>query len=386
MKLSTTNYSGVAISDKGVYYIRYKDINNVSRRKKVVANTAKEAKRLLEETKHTILDMKNGLISRVSVDSSISTMDDLANVFFDMRDTKWNEADRRRYMRWVSPYVGLVKHPIRLLDMEKLQKRLVGSMVGGTIKSSGNEPTRQSGKPERLMANSTINDIMVLLSGMLGWGVTRKLVVYPDGVPKVSKLLVDNERERVLSHDEVVLLLDELDSGADGLSSSTRETVRRNRLAVLLGLYTGSRPISYLNILAKDVVVDEGGVPSRIRFKSQKGAKAYEVPVSDKLKLALQVGLLGLEPNDRLFTASSEAIRKSVGLVLDRLFNKGLGRLDTKHRVTMYTLRHSSASFMLEATGDIYLCSKLLGHSNVKTTQRYAKVTDKSLVDGINSF
>ncbi len=45
-----------------------------------------------------------------------------------------------------------------------------------------------------------------------------------------------------------------------------------------------------------------------------------------------------------------------------------------------------SASFMIEDTGDIYLCSKLLGYSSVKTTQRYTKVTDKSLMDGVKSI
>ncbi len=381
MKLEKTNYAGVYLSDKGKYYINFKGLDGVSKRRVTNAKTAKEAKRLLDEKKHEISDIKDGKLSAVNIDRSIDTMDDLSKVFFDLRTTKGNTVDKNRYMKWVSPVIGSVKHPIGLMQMESLQKVIADSKVNGT---------KKDGKTERDIAPATVNDIMTLLVGMLRWGVKRKLVLYVDGVPSPSPLDVDNERERVLTHDEVVLLLDRLDTKKASLNM--REIVRRNRLAVMLGLYTGSRPIHYLNLRAKDIVLDDKGTPVRIMFSALKGAKAYSIPVSEKLKLDLSVALEGglgrdkLVGDDKLFESGYEAVRKSLGKVLNELFNEGVPTYDVKHRVTLYTLRHSSASFMLEATGDIYLCSKLLGHSSVKTTQRYAKVTDKSLMDGINSF
>ncbi len=381
MKLEKTNYAGVYLSDKGRYYINFKGLDGVSKRRVTTAKTAKEAKRVLDEKKHEIADMKDGKISAINVDRSIDTVDDLADVFFDLRVTKGNTVDKNRYTKWVSPHIGSVKHPIGLLQLEKLQRIISDSKVNGT---------KEDGKEERDIAPATVNDIMTLLVGMLRWGVKRKLVLYVDGVPNVDKLEVDNERERVLTHDEVVLLLDRLDTRKAKLNM--REVVRRNRLAVMLGLYTGSRPIHYLNLRAKDIVLDDDGMPVRIKFSALKGAKAYQIPVSEKLKLDLSVALEGglgrdrLTGDDKLFESGYEAVRKSLGKVLNELFNDGVPTYDVKHRVSLYTLRHSSASFMLEATGDIYLCSKLLGHSSVKTTQRYAKVTDTSLVAGINSF
>ncbi len=154
---------------------------------------------------------------------------------------------------------------------------------------------------------------------------------------------------------------------------------------MLLGYYTGSRPIHYLNLKSRDVIVDDDGLPTYIMFSALKGAKAYSIPVHEELKRPLAMALMELDGggDERLFQAGSESIRKSVGLVLNRLFNDGVCISDVKHRVSLYTLRHTAATNMLEASGDIYLSSKLLGHESVKTTQRYAKVTDKSLRAGI---
>ena len=47
--------------------------------------------------------------------------------------------------------------------------------------------------------------------------------------------------------------------------------------------------------------------------------------------------------------------------------------------VRMHDLRHSFASNMVNAGQSIYVVGKLLGHSQVKTTQRYAHLSDATL-------
>ncbi|RQD63181.1 MAG: hypothetical protein D5R98_05685 [Desulfonatronovibrio sp. MSAO_Bac4] len=52
--------------------------------------------------------------------------------------------------------------------------------------------------------------------------------------------------------------------------------------------------------------------------------------------------------------------------------------------VKIHTLRHSFASFLINAGRSIYEVGALLGHSQIKTTMRYAHLAEKTLKDAVN--
>ena len=64
-----------------------------------------------------------------------------------------------------------------------------------------------------------------------------------------------------------------------------------------------------------------------------------------------------------------------------RYINKVISKWADKARinkyVTFHTSRHTYATMLLTKGADLYTVSKLLGHSEIKTTQIYAEIIDK---------
>ena len=52
--------------------------------------------------------------------------------------------------------------------------------------------------------------------------------------------------------------------------------------------------------------------------------------------------------------------------------------------VTFHTSRHTYATMLLTLGADLYTVSKLLGHTSVRHTQRYAKIVNKKIDDAVN--
>lgn len=55
-----------------------------------------------------------------------------------------------------------------------------------------------------------------------------------------------------------------------------------------------------------------------------------------------------------------------------------------KKHVTFHTARHTFATMLLTLGADLYTVSKLLGHTNIQTTQIYAKIIDQKKQDAVN--
>lgn len=75
-------------------------------------------------------------------------------------------------------------------------------------------------------------------------------------------------------------------------------------------------------------------------------------------------------PDDNVFTFPY------YGATLRRL-RKAAIKAGIKKKVTFHVSRHTFATMMLTAGADLYTISKLVGHSDVRTTQIYSKVVDK---------
>lgn len=64
--------------------------------------------------------------------------------------------------------------------------------------------------------------------------------------------------------------------------------------------------------------------------------------------------------------------------------NKWVLAAGIKKHVTFHSARHTFATMLLTLDADLYTVSKLLGHTDIKTTQIYAKIVDKKKQNAVN--
>ncbi|GHV04972.1 tyrosine recombinase [Bacteroidia bacterium] len=142
-----------------------------------------------------------------------------------------------------------------------------------------------------------------------------------------------------------------------------QDTMKR---AALFSALTGLRHCDIQKMKWKEIQID--GDQARLNFTQQKTKGVEYMPISAQ---ALQ--LCG-EP------------RKLDQLVFEDLpdpswISKPLERwikaAGITKRITFHCFRHTFATLQLSNGTDIYTVSKMLGHTNVKTTQIYAKVVDE---------
>jgi len=105
-------------------------------------------------------------------------------------------------------------------------------------------------------------------------------------------------------------------------------------------------------------------------------------PVADKKQ--------GGNGHEYIFTDGNgdpvQGTSKAFKNVCRELFNQGV--TDRRYKVCFHTLRHSFAGRLVEASQDLYSVSKLLGHSTIRMTERYAHLSPekfKGALDVLNN-
>lgn len=148
----------------------------------------------------------------------------------------------------------------------------------------------------------------------------------------------------------------------------------------LFAAYTAMRQGEILNLRAGDInfnmnVINVGG-STHNRTKS---GKHREVPISSRILKIIETKCEYLGPNDYVFKedwASRHMLLKTFRNVTHRYLGFGDG-------YCFHSLRHSFGHLGVEADISIRKIQKIMGHSNINTTLRYADSSDKSLQEAI---
>ncbi len=255
-----------------------------------------------------------------------------------------------KYQNKVEPYFG--KMPVDEITKEAVEKWL------------------KSFKKDYKQAS--INSYHATFKAVVNYGIKefKELERVINPLQKISMKDPENERERVLSTNEIKHLFECLIHKPKAY------------LYVAVALGTGARPKAIITTQKKDFDIAN----RTLTFPALKKGKRYPVPLIDSLYKQLIEATKDLNADDYIFhpdnpktittrPISYEGIKRQIQPLLDDLFNQGLDNNDRKHRVTFYTFRHTFATHLVKNPHvNILDVKKLMSHSRLQMTERYAKV------------
>ncbi len=190
----------------------------------------------------------------------------------------------------------------------------------------------------------------------------------------VRKPSVNNQRMRFLTRDEVESLLSELKNTGNGQLHDI----------TLLAAFTGMRAGEIFALEWPDI--DYDGLSIFVRNPKNRQGRIVFMTARVRAMLA------------RRFTADNEGyvFKDRNGGMIDRISNsfmKTIDRLrlnarakDRRDKVVFDTLRHTYASWLVEAGVDLYTVKTLMGHSTLAMTERYAHLSQSTLRQAVEKL
>jgi len=163
-----------------------------------------------------------------------------------------------------------------------------------------------------------------------------------------------------LSRNEILQILDKVANS-------------KHRTMIALAYGAGLRISELTDLRAGSIDMGE----SVLHIYQGKGMKDRLTLLPPSLSHELAKHAAGKLPDDYLFTSERGGRLSSRSLQL--VFSRGLKAAGITKPATFHSLRHSFATHILEQGTDLRYIQKLLGHTNIRTTQRYTHVSTASI-------
>lgn len=186
-----------------------------------------------------------------------------------------------------------------------------------------------------------------------------------------------------LTKEEISIIKANINNGVGSQQAINYQKKWKNRdlSIVMLGITTGLRVSAICNINIEDVSFKNRSI--RVIEKGDIEKDVY-VPdnVLDIIKLWIneREEILNGQNLNALFISSQKKriTTQSVRIMLKKY------TYNINKNITPHKLRSTTATNLLEQTGDISLVAEVLGHKNLQNTKRYAKVSNEKKIDAAN--
>jgi integrase len=275
---------------------------------------------------------------------------------------EWAKAEKKSYRDDESRYLNHIKSalgnvPIKNISMIHLEK----------LKRDLKSKKSRYGKK---LSDATIKHCLVLVRQIFNKGISWEMYKGANPVTATARenkkflRTVDNKRVRFLSHEEANILLSDLKNRSQQLHHICQ-----------LSLYTGMRMGEIFNLNWNDIDLEHGN----ISIKDPKSGESRNAYITDPLNRLFQ-GIKNSIPMARglVFKDRKGNKIREISNVFDRTverlgFNKDV--TDRRDKVVAHTLRHTFASWLAMQGEPIITIQKLMGHSNIEMTLRYAHLS-----------
>lgn len=154
----------------------------------------------------------------------------------------------------------------------------------------------------------------------------------------------------------------------------------KHYLLVAMAYCAGLRVSEVVSLRVRDIDLQE----RTISIRGAKGQKDRISIISSRVIDGLSANIVGKAGSDYVF--ASERGGKLTKRTVQKIFENALKKSGIIKPATFHSLRHSFATHLLENGVDVRYVQELLGHNNIRTTQRYTQVTNPALRQILSPF
>ena len=208
---------------------------------------------------------------------------------------------------------------------------------------------------------------------------------------EIEKLIEENPTDE-LEYPKIGLKIPEtlttieIDSLINYFKNSKNNSLRNSTITEVL-YSCGVRVSELINIKISDIFFEDFLIKV-----NGKGNKERFVPMSNLSKIMIKDYISSERFNiipkkgyqDFLFLNNrGQSLTRVMIYTILNIAKKGLG---FKKKISPHLLRHSFATHLIENGADISSIQKMLGHTNITTTERYLHVSKKHLIETIKKY
>jgi integrase len=322
------------------WWVAFRDPSGRYRRRKM-GSVRRDAERTLEDIR---VQIRNGTY-RDRREEGKHRLGDLLDAW--LKDVKPD----RRPLNW-SREKSCTKHLVHILGRSQ---RL------DTLAENELRRYRLRRQDKEGAQSETVTRELIVLSSALSWAVRRGWI---QNRPTIRRPRFEGKREYFLSRMQALALIAACPPYlADLVRAALATGMRRGEL---LALEWGW--------------VDMGARVISLPAKACKSRRQREVPISsDMIALLRRLHREGIEHHERVLRAPNIAR-------LHQDFREACGRVRPRlDFIRFHDLRHTAASWMVQAGVDLYRVAKILGHRSVEVTQRYSHLEPGHLQEAIQA-